>query len=149
MIAAVGRAALGLVGAEDDGRARAAQQLRQHLVDGRDAHAGVDQEEAGVRLRDRALGEPAHSARQRVVGDLLEARRVDDGEAQVAEARLALAQVARDARPVVHEREPPPDEPVEQRGLADVRPSDDGEREHIREPCMRGSGGMHPPSLHL
>src|SRR5690606_16449115 len=50
-------------------------------------------------------------------------------EAQIADPSLALAQVARHPRLVVDQRETPADEPVEERGLADVRPPDDGKRE--------------------
>ena len=64
-----------------------------------------------------------------VVGHLLEARGVDDGEAQRAEPAGALAQVAGHAGLVVDERQPPPDEAVEERRLADVGTADDGEGE--------------------
>ena len=44
---------------------------------------------------------------------------------QVAEPRLALAAVPGHAGQVVDQRQAPPDQPVEQRRLADVRPADD------------------------
>ena len=44
----------------------------------------------------------------------------------------ALAQVARHPGLVVDQRQPPADQPVEQRRLADVRPADDGEGEGHR-----------------
>ena len=61
-----------------------------------------------------------------------------DGETQVAELRLALAAVAGDARRVVDQRQPPADQPVEQRRLADIRPADDGDTEG-RLPPSTGS----------
>ena len=57
---------------------------------------------------------------------------------EVAEPRLALAPVAGDARQVVDQRQPPADQPVEQRRLADVRPADDGDAERA---MLRGIGG--------
>ena len=52
-----------------------------------------------------------------------------DGEAQRPEPPAALAQVARHPGLVVDQRQPPPDEAVEERRLADVRPADDGDGE--------------------
>ena len=49
----------------------------------------------------------------------------DRRERKIAEPRLPFAPVARDARPVVNQREPPADQPVEQGRLADIRPAND------------------------
>ena len=46
-----------------------------------------------------------------------------------ANAALALAAIAGDAGQVVDQRQLPPDQPVEQRRLADIGPADDGDRE--------------------
>ncbi len=59
----------------------------------------------------------------------VEARGIDHREGEIAEARLPFAAVARHARPVVDQRKPLADQPVEQRRLADIRPPDDGESE--------------------
>ena len=59
----------------------------------------------------------------------LEAGGVDDGEDEIAETRLAFAPVARHARAVIDQREPPADQAVEQGRLADIRPADDGDGE--------------------
>ena len=91
------------------------------------AGARVDHEQHGVAIVQRRLGLRAHAAGQRGRVALLQARGVDNGEVEVAEARLALAPVARDAGLVVDQRELAADEPVEQRRLADVGPADDGD----------------------
>ncbi len=63
---------------------------------------------------------------------------VDGDEFEAAQMRLAFAPVARHAGRVVDESKPPADEPVEQRGLADIRPSDD---RNFREACAARAGG--------
>ena len=75
----------------------------------------------------RRLGLRAHAAGKRGGVALLQPRRVDDGEGEVAERRLALAPVAGHAGLVVDQRELAADEPVEQRRLADVGAADDGD----------------------
>ena len=115
------RAALGLVGDEDHPPRPLAQQLGERAVDRGDAGAGVDQEQADVGGVHRPLGQRPHPAGQAGVGRLLEPGGVDDGEAQRPEPARALAQVAGDAGLVVDQRQPPADQPVEERRLADVR----------------------------
>ena len=57
--------------------------------------------------------------------------------AEIAELRLALAPIARDPGKVIHQCETPPDEAIEQRRLADVGPSDNGDGEaHDRRPYV-------------
>ena len=126
------RPPLGLVGDEDHPRRPLAQQLRQRPVDRRHPDPRVDQEEADVRRVHRPLGQRPHPPRQARVGRLLEPRGVDHGEAQRPEPPRPLAQVAGDARLVVDQRQPPADQAVEQRRLADVRAADDGEGEGHR-----------------
>ena len=146
--ARIGGLALVLVGGQHH-RAAAllADQVGQLAVQRGDALARVHEEQRDVRRADRALGQRAHPARQAVVGLLLEACGVDDGEAQVAQAPLALAQVAGDAGAVVHQRQPLADEAVEQGGLAHVGPPDDGEGEaHGRAAgSARPSAAPRPP----
>ena len=62
--------------------------------------------------------------------------------------RLALAAVAGDARRVVDQRQPPADQPVEQRRLADIRPADDGDGE-AHEPRSRSptTGVLRTPAI--
>ena len=121
--------ALRLVGDQDDRLADRAQHLGEMPVERRHAGAGVDQEQADVGRAHGGLGlgriRPARLSGRGVV----EAGGVDGGELEVAEPRLALAPVAGDARAVVDQRQPPADQPVEQRRLADIRPADDGDAE--------------------
>ena len=71
-------------------------------------------------------------------------------EVEIAEPRLALAAVARDARPIVDQRQPPADQPVEQRRLADIRPADDGDGEaHARDPVVSHRRSGNGPSCAL
>ena len=98
------------------------------LVERRHAGARVDQEQTRASAeRDRRLGLRAHPPGEAVGRRLVEAGGVDRGEVEVAEPRLALAAVAGHAGQVVDERQPPADQPVEQRRLADIRPADDGD----------------------
>ena len=121
--------AFALVGDDDRGLARPAHQIGEGAVGRRRAGAGIDQEEDRIGLRDRRLGLRPHAAGEAFGRRLLEARGVDDGEGEIAEPRRALAAVARDAGLVVDQRQPPADQPVEQRRLADIRPADDGDGE--------------------
>ena len=123
------RASLALVGDDDHRLAGAPHDVGEGAVDRRQAAAHVDQEQHRVGAADRHLGLRHHARGQAVGRGLVEARGVDDREAQVAEAPLALAPVARHARPVIDQREPPADQAVEQGRLADIRPSHDGESE--------------------
>ena len=132
-------AALGLVGDQHDGLAERAQQLGEMAVERRQAGAGIDDEQADVGRADRGLGLRAHAAGERIRRGLVEAGGVDGGEFEPADAGLALAPVAGDARQVVDQRQPLADEPVEQRRLADIRPTDDGDAER---PSAGGHG--HP-----
>ena len=60
---------------------------------------------------------------------LFQACRVDQAETEGAILGERLAAVARDPGLVVDERQPPPHQPVEERGLADIRPSGNGDGE--------------------
>ena len=93
----------------------------------RDADARVHDEENRVGVLDRGFRLGAHAAGQRFAAALLQPRRVDDGEMQVAELGLAGAAVAGHPRLVVDQRQLLADEPVEQGRLADIRTADDGD----------------------
>ena len=58
---------------------------------------------------------------------VLEPGGVDHPELEPEQARLALAAVAGHAGPVVDQRQPLADQPVEQGRFADVGPADDGD----------------------
>jgi hypothetical protein len=84
---------------------------------------------------DCGLGLRQHPPGEAFGVGVFEARRIDDREGQVGKARLALPPVARDTRPVVDQRLTPSDQPVEKRGLADVRAPDDCDGE-AHDLCM-------------
>ena len=133
--------ALGLVGGKDHPRRRLAQDLREDPVGRRHPGAGVDQEQRDVGQPHRPLGQPPHPALQAVVGHLLQPGGVDHGERQVAQPRLALAQVAGHPGLIVDQRQPAADKAVEQRRLADIGAADDGKgKGHLS-----GSGVVKPP----
>ena len=119
----------GLVGHHDHRLAGAAHQIGEGAVVRHRAGLGIEHEEHRVRLLDRLFGLRQHPPGEAFGMGVLEARGVDDGEVEIAEPRLPLAAVARHARPVVDQSEPLADQPVEQRGLADIRPPDDGDGE--------------------
>ena len=126
-------AAFGLVGDQDDGLVGAAHQRGEVAVDRRDADARVDDEEDRVRLLDGDFGLAVHAGRQIVALAFVETGGVDHREVEIAEAGVALATVAGDARRVVHQRQLLADEAVEQSRLADVGAADDGDAQgHLK-----------------
>ena len=136
-----------LVGDEHDRLADDAEELGEVRVERRHAGARVDHEEAEIGRADRRFGLRAHAAGEAVRRRFVEAGGIDGGEAQVAETRLALAAVAGDAGQIVDQRQPPADQPVEQRRLADIRPADDGDAEGLLAAIERfPSAGAGQPS---
>ena len=97
------------------------------LVERSHALRRIDQEQRGVGVAHRGFGLLAHPAGQRLRVLVLEARRVDHSEIKPEKLRLAFTAVARDARPIVDQREALADEPVEQGRFADVGPADNGD----------------------
>ena len=116
-----------LVGDEQDRLVDAPQRIGEMPV-GR-GHTGprIDEEQDRVASRKRRFRLRAHAAGERGRIALLQSRRVDNGEDEIAEMRLALAAIAGDAGLIVDKRELAADEPVEQRRLADVGAADDGD----------------------
>ena len=117
-----------LIGDQDDRLARAADEIGEIFVVGRDS--------ARASMRNRiasaariALSVCARMRPSRVgASAFLQPGRVDDGEAEIGEPGFALPPIARDAGTVVDKRQLLAGQPVEQRRLADVRPADDRER---------------------
>ena len=105
------------------------QDVGENLVSRGDAGARVDHEHAHVDHLDRALGQAAHAALQAVIGDVFQPRRVDHREPDVAQLGLALAQVPRDARLIVDQRQAFADQAVEQCGFADIGAAHKGKGE--------------------
>ncbi len=60
---------------------------------------------------------------------LLQPCGVDHDKVEIAEPRPAFAPVAGDAGAVIDQRQAPADQTIEQRRFADIRPSDNGDRE--------------------
>ncbi len=124
-----GGAALALVGDHDGRLAGLAHQLGKRTVARGEAAARIDHEEHRIGRLDRGPGLRHHAPRQAAGRRLLEPGGVHHHEVEIAEPGLALAAVARHSGPVVDQGEPLADQPVEQGGLADIRPSDDRHRE--------------------
>src|SRR5215468_8471883 len=121
--------AFGLVGDQHHRLVGAPCKIGEGAVGGREAYARIDHEHQRIGLRDRGFRLLLHPRRQRALGALVETRGVDDGEGEIAELALALAAVAGDAGQIIDQRKLLPDQPVEQRRLADIGPADDGDRE--------------------
>ena len=62
-----------------------AEDVGEHRIHRRHAGAGVDDEQADIRLVHRALRQTPHAGGQRVSARVFEPRRVDHGEAQIGE----------------------------------------------------------------
>jgi hypothetical protein len=122
-------ARLRLVGDEDDRLAGLAQDLGEGLIVRGEPRLGVDDEHRDVGVVDGMQRLGAHAALQRIGMADLEAGRVDDVEDKIVKLGGMQAAVARHARRVVDKRELAPGQPVEQRRLADIRTSDDGNGE--------------------
>ena len=120
-------AALALVGDQDHLGRALAQPAREALVERQDAGASVDQEQDDVGTLDGALGEAPHARLERLAAGGFPTRGVEQQEGEIAQLRRLLANVARDARRIVDDGAAAADQPVEQRGLADVGTTDDGD----------------------
>ena len=123
------RRTLALVGGQDHMRRTFAQDLGKHHVHRSHPGAGIDHEQADIGHVHRPFRQAAHPALKAVVGRIFQPRRVDHGKAQIAQPRLALAQIARHAGLVVDQRQLLADKTVEQGGFAHIGPPHNGERE--------------------
>ena len=126
--ARLGRAALAFIGGEDHLLAGAAHQLGENLVGRHHAGPRIDQEQHEIGLGDGRFRLLAH-ARGKPLIPGLEPRGIDEGDGARPKLGLGLAPVARQPGLVVDQRQLLADQPVEQGGLADIRPSDDGDGE--------------------
>ena len=117
-----------LVDGKEDGLAAAQQQPRQLDVGAGDLGAPVDHHHHRVGLfqGDARLAKDLGGDQFLVLGD--DAAGVDHGETAAVPLRVAVKTVAGDAGLVADNRPPPPDDAIEERGLADVRAANDGER---------------------
>ena len=137
----VGGVALGLVDHDDDGRVGAAHQIGEVAVQRRDTGAPVDHHQNQVGAADRDLGLGAYARFQPVARRFVQSRRVDHGEAQRTQARLALAPVAGHAGRVVDQRLAAAGKPVEQGRFAHIgAPDDDDGGGHSKRVSARAGG---------
>src|SRR5581483_10080411 len=124
---------------EDDHVAlRAAQDLGQLLVAGRDPRPGVHHEENEVCLLDRRRCLLDDPARDRIAVGHVDAARVDDREALAVPLADELLAVTGHAGRRVDDGGARLGEPVDQRRLADVRVADD--RDLAEKPVLFGHG---------
>ena len=77
-------------------------------------------------FRDRRVGLRLHAARQALRRGLFEARGINQREVQIAKPAKAFAPITGDARLVVDQRQPPPDQTIKQRRFSYVWPSYNG-----------------------
>jgi hypothetical protein len=94
-----------------------------------DALARIDDQQHNIGEIERALGLRPHASGERCRRRLFEPGGVDNAEFEVGDAAVAFTAVAGHPRRVVDQRRAPPDEPVEQRRLADIRPAEYRDRE--------------------
>ena len=120
--------AFALVGDQHHRLVGAAGEIGKGAIVRRQPGARVDHEHQRIRKGDRGFGLLLHPRGERALGALVEAGGVDHGEFEIAETPIALAAVAGDAGLVIDQRQLLPDQPVEQRRLADIGPADDGDR---------------------
>src|SRR5262249_31461368 len=118
---------LPLVGTEAPRRAPVAPPPRERRVGGHPALARIEHEEHKVSAPDRRFALCAHARGDAARRRLFQARRVHQAHGVAANLRLTFASVARQARPVRHQRGVLARQAVEERRLADVRPADDGD----------------------
>ena len=117
----VGSRSFGLVYAQNNPRAFAAQDIGKHQIVGGDTGAPVDQEQADIGHINGALGQAAHTSLQTVISDVFQARRINHGETQIEQFGIAFAQIARHTGLIIDQRQFSPHEAVEKRGFAHIR----------------------------
>jgi hypothetical protein len=127
--------AFALVGDQHHRLAGLAHEVREGAILRRQARARIDDEHQRIGRLNRHRGLFAHARGERSLGAVIEPRGVNHGEAEIAQACVAFAPVARDARLVIDQRQLLANKAIEQRRLADVRASDQCNREgHISTP---------------
>ena len=143
--AGLARSALGLVGDDDDWLAGATHSLREMAVGVGDAGARIEHEQDRVAIDEGHFRLRAHSARERFRFPLFEAGGVDDGEGEVRDPALAFATIAGDAGLSSTSGEPAPNQAIEQRRLADVRPADNRDFDAHIVPVRGGGAAVTSP----
>ena len=119
--------AFALVGDQDHLGRSLAQPARETLVERQDSAAGIDQEQDDIRSVDRPLGEAPHAGLKGLAARGFPPCRIEQHEGEIAELRRLLAHVAGDTGRVVDDGAPTASQTVEERRLADVGATDDGD----------------------
>src|SRR5262245_52629040 len=99
------------------------------MIDRRRAGTRIDHEQERVGRCNSGLSLCLHAPGQALSRRCFEPGGVDHRKGEIAESRHTLAAVTGDTRQVVDQSEPLADEPIEQGGLADIGPSENGDRE--------------------
>ena len=135
---------------DDEQRARGApsQGTRDRAVEIGGSRESVDHEDHHVRELDRQLRLTPHQGFAPRRGTRQESPRVDQHERPSPPLRGCGVAVAGDARAVVYDGTAGPENAVEERGLADVRASDDGDDGggHGVACSFKGPGRIQPGS---
>ena len=134
--AGLGGLPLAFVGEQDHRALRFAQVPGEDHVVGGDAGARIDQEQHHIGGGHGTFGLRPHAPFERVGRRVFEPCGIDQGEMHPRDRTLALAAVASDAGPIVHDRVATAGEAVEQGGLAYIGASDDGDGEWHARPAL-------------
>ncbi len=118
---------VGLVHRHEDRRGRSPEELRGVDIGRREPRDGVDDEDDDVRLVDGEASLLLDLGLDRVARLVLEPAGIDDDEPPPVPLGVAVEAVAGRPGAVLDDRRPRPEDPVEQRALADVRAADDGD----------------------
>ena len=119
-----------LVHHQDDRRFRFAQNSRQLLIDRRESVLRVDHEQNHVAFAHGGVRRVANLRRQLRFARAADSSRVPNRK-RPRPARAGRGQpIARDPGLIVHDRDIPAGESIEERRLADIRPADDGDFAH-------------------
>ena len=128
-----------LVRDDEHGRTGASQYLGDGVVFGGDPGRHVDDEEHDVGLGDRRAGLVGNEQIEPVT-PRHDAAGVDDAERPPRPCRLQLEAVASHPRSLLDDGGTPPDDPVDERRLTDVRAPGDDDRGHaVRRQWLPGS----------
>jgi hypothetical protein len=132
------RQSLALVGDQDHGLALATQPACEVPIERGQAGLGVDHHQREIGFGQRRFGLLPQPSLDAVLGAFGQTGGVDRPERDRTDPASALDAVAGDAGRRIDQRLAPPDQTVEQGRFADVRPTDDRDRErHRRSPVHR------------
>jgi len=128
-----GCSTLGLIGDKNDGFAGPPKPIGEMAIGLGNAFARIDDEQAYIHAVERPFRLRLHARGKREWCRLLEPGRVDDPETEICDPAFAFTAVTGHPGCIVDERQPPADQPVEECGLADVRPSENCNRKAHRD----------------